>query len=112
MFILSSKYEKSLWPRIAAPLVAGLLVSAAYHSNAQAAPASTYVVTDQDGYGVMECLTQKSACGKFVADAWCESHGHGPAKAYGRAEDITASIAADAPRQPVRPDAAVVSCAD
>ncbi len=113
MFILSSKYEKSsLWPRIAAPLVAGLLASAAYHSNVQAAPLATYIVSDQDGYGVQECLTQKSDCGKIVADAWCESHGHGPAKAYGRAEDITASIASDAPRQPVKPDAAVVSCSE
>lgn len=112
MFILSSKYEKSFWPRIAAPLVAGLLVSAAYHTNVQAAPVATYVVSDQDGYGVMECLTTKSDCGKIVADAWCESHGHGPAKAYGRAEDITASIATDAPRQPIKPDAAIVSCAE
>ncbi|WP_457796368.1 hypothetical protein [Methylocystis sp. S23] len=113
MFIISSKYEKSsLWPRVAAPLVAGLLVSAAYHSNVQAAPMATYVVSDQDGYGVMECLTQKSACGKIVADAWCESHGHGPSLAYGRAEDITASITADAPRQPAQPGAAVVSCSE
>lgn len=112
MFILSSQNEKSLWPRIAFPLVAGLLASAAYHSNAQAAASTAYVVSDQDGYGVLECLTQKSDCGKIVADAWCESHGHGPARAYGRAEDVTASIATDAPRQPLQPDAAVVSCAD
>jgi hypothetical protein len=110
MFILSSKFEKSLLPRLAAPLVAGLLGATAYHANAQAAPA-TYVVGD-DGYGVIECLTQKSDCGKIVADAWCESHGHGPAQAFGRAEDITASIGADAPRQPVKPDAALVSCSE
>lgn len=107
MLKLSSKYEKSLLPRLAA----GLLVSAAYCSSAQAAPAS-YIVVDDDGYGVLDCLTQKSECGKIVADAWCESHGHGPAKAYGRAEDITASIGADAPREPVKPGAAVVSCTE
>lgn len=107
MFKLSSKCEKSFLPR----LVAGLLVSAAYCSSAQAAPAS-YIVVDDDGYGVLDCLTQKSECGKIVADAWCESHGHGPAKAYGRAEDITASIGADAPREPVKPGAAVVSCSE
>lgn len=111
MFILSSKFEKSFWPRLAAPLLAGILISGAYQTHAQAAPA-TYVVTDQDGYGVMECLTQKSDCGKIVADAWCESHGHGSARAYGRAEDITASIAAEPPRQPSHPDAAVVSCSN
>ncbi len=111
MFILSSKHEKSLWPRLAAPLVAGLLFSAAYYGSAQAANA-TYVIADHDGYGVLECLTQKSGCGKIVADAWCESHGHGVAKAFGPAEDVTASISPDAPRQPLTPGAAIVSCSD
>jgi hypothetical protein len=112
MFILSSKYEKSFWPRLAAPFVAGLLVSAAYQANAQAAPTPTYVIAEEDGYGVLECLIQKSECGKTVADAWCESHGHGPANAFGRAEDITASTSADAPRQPANPGAAIVSCSE
>jgi hypothetical protein len=108
MFI-QSKYENSIWPRILAPLVAGLLVSATYQSRAQAAT-PIYVVPD-DGYGVQECLTQKSDCGKIVADAWCESHGHGPAHAFGRAEDITASIGDPNIRsQAAQPNAAVVSC--
>jgi hypothetical protein len=113
MFILSSKYEKSIWPRLAGPLVAGLLVSIAYHANAQAATQdAAYLISDNDGYGVLECLTQKSECGKIVADSWCESHGHGPAKAFGPAEDITASIATEAPRQPTPRGAAMVSCSD
>lgn len=111
MFILSH-YEKSVLPRIVAPLLAGLLVAAAYHSNAQAAQIATYVVSDEDGYGVLDCLTQKSECGKIVADSWCEAHGHGPAQAFGRAEDVTASIEANAPRQPAKPGAAVVSCTE
>lgn len=111
MFILS-KHESSIWPRLIGPLLAGLLVSAAYHSGAQAAPAPAYVISDEDGYGVLECLTQKSACGKIVADAWCEAHGHGLAQAYGRVEDVTASIGARALRQPAKPGAAIVSCAE
>jgi hypothetical protein len=111
MFMLSSKYEKSLWRRLAAPLIAGLLFSVAYHATAQAANA-TYVIADHDGYGVLECLTQKSDCGKIVADAWCESHGHGLAKAFGRAEDVTAAISPEAPREPLSPGAAIVSCSD
>ena len=112
MFMLSSPRENSILPRLAAPLAAGLLAAAAWHGNAQAAGGPAYVVTDQEGYGIIECLTQKSECGKIVADAWCESHGHGPAKAFGRAEDITASIAAATPRQLVTPDTAVVSCSE
>ena len=108
-----SKYESSIWPRLVAPLLAGLLVSAAYHSSAQAdTAAATYVISDQDGYGVLDCLTKKSDCGKIVADSWCESHGHGPSRAYGRAEDITASLDAKTPRQSLDPGAAVVACSE
>ncbi|MCC3244272.1 hypothetical protein LG047_02860 [Methylocystis sp. WRRC1] len=109
---MPSKFEGSVWPRLLAPLLAGLLVSAAYQSGAQAETAATYVISDQDGYGVLECLTQQSECGKIVADAWCESHGHGPARAYGRAEDVTAAIHSDTARTPAQAGAAVVSCTD
>jgi hypothetical protein len=115
MFILSTS-EKSLWPRLVAPFVAGLLLSAAYHPNAQAEPAQTaaqtYVIADQDGYGVLECLTEASGCGKIVADAWCEAHGHGLSRGFGKAEDVTASTRASAPQQPLAPGAAVIACAD
>ncbi|PPD43714.1 MAG: hypothetical protein CTY15_09255 [Methylocystis sp.] len=111
MFILSQN-EKSVWPRIVAPLLAGLLVTAVHHSNAQAAPIATYVIDDSEGYGVLECLTLNSDCGKTVADSWCESHGHGPARAFGRSEDVTASIGAAAPRQSAKPGTAVVSCSE
>lgn len=111
MFILAS-FEKSVWPRLVAPLLAGLLLSTAYHPHAQAEPAQTYVIADQDGYGVLECLTEGSSCGKIVADAWCEAHGHGPSRAFGKAEDITASTRASAPQQPPAPGAAVIACAD
>lgn len=111
MFILS-KHEASVWPRIIGPMLAGLLVAAAYHSSSQAATTATYVISDQDGYGVLECLDQKSGCGKIVADAWCEAHGHGPARAYGRAEDLTASIGPVSTRPAAKPDSILVSCAE
>lgn len=109
MFILSSKIESFPWSRIAAPLVAGALASLVLNAKAEAAP-ETFVVAD-DCYGVMECLRDKADCGRIVADAWCESHGHGPAQAYGRADDMTAAIPA-ASRQPQAADAMVISCAD
>lgn len=110
MFLMT-KYESSILPRLLAPLLAGLLVSAAYHSNAQAdTAAATYVIADQDGYGMLDCLIQKSDCGKIVADSWCEAHGHGPARAFGRAEDITASTETKTPRQSAESGAALVAC--
>lgn len=110
MFLFLSKIESSVWSRIAGPLVAGALASLAAAVEAEAA-SETFVVSDE-GYGVMECLKEKSDCGRIVADAWCESHGHGPAQAYGRADDMTASIPAAAPRQPQPVEAMVISCAD
>jgi hypothetical protein len=114
MFIMS-KYEASIWPRMIAPLLAGLLFTAAYKASAQAETSvnPTYIISDQDGYGLLECLTQKSACGQIVADSWCEAHGHGAAKAFGRADDLTASIDTKSPPHlSAKPDAAVVACAE
>ena len=73
---------------------------------------SAYVISDQEGYGLLECLTQKDECGKIVADSWCAAHGHGAARAFGRADDVTASIEAKATGASIQPDAAIVSCMD
>jgi hypothetical protein len=110
--IIFASYETSVWPRLIAPLLAGLLISAAYQSNAQAEPTKTFVISDQEGYGVLECLTETSSCGKIVADAWCEAHGHGPSRGFGPAEDVTASTRATAAQQPVAPGAAVIACTE
>jgi hypothetical protein len=66
------------------------------------------VISDSEGYGVVECITQNRECGRIVADSWCEAHGHGMAKAFGRADDITASIGSSAPRP--EQGAAIVAC--
>jgi len=111
---LSTKFEQSVWPRLVAPLLAGLLASAAYSNQSQAEPGASappaYVISDREGYGVVECLTQKRDCGKVVADSWCEAHGHGPARAFGPADDVTASIGPAAASGPVEAGAAVVAC--
>ena len=62
---------------------------------------------------IMDCLTDGKSCGRVVADAWCEAHGHGPAKSFGRASDITGAtpVSTGTPTQ-IRPDAAVVACGD
>jgi hypothetical protein len=108
--------EISILPRIVAPLLAGLLLTAAFHGSAVATPAASaravYVIADHDGYGVLECLTQGKECGKILADSWCESHGHGPALAFGRAEDITGSTPASSPRARPASEAASVTCGD
>jgi hypothetical protein len=112
MSLPASKHETSLWPRLPAPVLLGFLALGLQMVPASAAPVSTYVVSDQDGYGVMECLAQKSDCGKVVADAWCESHGHGPARAYGPSDDVTAAIPVSGSSQPIPAGATIIACAE
>ncbi len=104
--------------RILVPLGAALIVlSALFRTPAQAEP-RTFVLDAHQGYGIADCFVDGTACGKIVADSWCESQGLGAALAFGRASDITGSIAA--PKVAVRtdvspkpaPDAILVTCAE
>lgn len=78
-------------PRFLFPLVLGLGLAGHVGSSAQA-NGRLFVIPESDGYGVSECLAQAGPCGKIVADSWCSAHGQGAALAWGKAEDITASI--------------------
>ena len=51
------------------------------------------------------------ACGRIVADAWCESHAKGPAVAYGLASDVTGSTGLPAPKKPA-PDDVIITCGE
>ena len=91
-------------------LLAAAFVLAASHPIARAAGESrTIVVPAEDGYGFGDCLQGQKACGRIVADAWCEANGLSSATAYGRAEDITGAVAAATPVK-VAPDAFIVTC--
>ena len=69
-----------------------------------------FVIQASDGYGTSECLSQQSNCGKVIADAWCESHGHVHALGYSKAEDVTGVIKLNAPSLKIPRDAIIVSC--
>jgi hypothetical protein len=78
----------------------------------RAESATTFVIPANDGYGLGECLTGGKPCGRIVADAWCEAQGRGSARAFGRAEDITASIANASTRDAAAPGSIIVSCGE
>ena len=105
-----AEFEHNVLPRLVAPLLGLLLLLASQH-KAQAD--NTFVISDTEGYGIMDCVTDGKACGRVVADAWCEAHGLGSARSFGRAADITGvtPVSTGTPTR-VTPDAAVVSCAD
>ncbi len=92
---------------------AGLSLSVLPASVTKAAPSDqrTFLIPASDGYGVADCLSTKSECGKIVADAWCEAKGFAQATAFGIAsrEDFTGSLSkatpASAAEQPL-----VITC--
>jgi hypothetical protein len=81
----------SIWPFLV-PLLFSLPMAASPAGQSQAAAAHAFIVSATDGYGVQDCLGDGDECGRIVADAWCEAHGHGAALTYGRAEDVTGAI--------------------
>jgi hypothetical protein len=97
------EFEHDVLPRILIPLLGGLFVLCAIHTGARAAaPASapkSFIVSAADGYGVNECIKTGDECARIVADAWCEAHGYGAAKAFGRADDVTGAIEKTAVRE-------------
>jgi len=103
------EFEHRVLPRIILPLMAGLALAAiAGRSQVQAAGRNSFVINDNEGYGITECLTNGSACGRVVADAWCEAHGHGVSVAFGRADDVTGALKPDAQDEKAQNDKAKV----
>ncbi len=100
--------------RRAFALFAGILIVAgcSFGAYAEVSPSAAYIISDQEGYGLLECLTGKDDCGQIVADSWCAAHGHGVARTFGRAEDASAPTETKASGASIQPDAAIVACMD
>jgi hypothetical protein len=116
-----SEFEHQFLPRLLLPLLGGLFVLAVAQTAARSEPSpasgpQSFVVSSADGYGVNECIKTGDDCAKIVADAWCEAHGHGQARAFGPASDSTASIdrvsTKAAPRLAIGEDDVFISCGE
>jgi hypothetical protein len=69
------------------------MLAAAFALPSIPAPAhETFLIPQDEGYGVAECLNTGSACARTVADAWCTAMGRGPSLSFGRIENETAVI--------------------
>ncbi|MEJ0093741.1 MAG: hypothetical protein WDN46_09945 [Methylocella sp.] len=90
-------------------LIGGILAVFAFGLSAKAAGTHILVIPADDGYGFQDCLTTKSACGLIVANAWCEAHGLKASSAFGRAEDIPATLGEGRPTD-LAPGAFLVAC--
>jgi len=94
-------------------LAAALLMVMPWAAPASAQESATFVISSSDGYGVSDCFVQGAACGPVMADAFCQSNGHGRASAFGLASDITASIPREAAVAVARdPRAMLITCQD
>lgn len=78
-------------------------------AQASPLPRGVYVIP-AGGYSVDECVARSQDCGRVVASAWCEAHGHGRATAFGSAADVTFATVMAA-KTPPR-NALVIACAD
>ncbi len=99
-----------LWTAII-PFVLMFPLGAAQSGQGETDQGHIFIIAAADGYGVEDCLAERGECGRVVADAWCEAHGHGPAIAFGLAADVTDAIltaaSADKSQSPY-----VVRCGD
>lgn len=109
---------RSLLDRFAKPALLGVMgLSGAFALTLFELPAramsdaqrGVYVIPT-GGYGVDECVAKSSECGRIVAAAWCEAHGHGRVVAFGSANDVTFSANASVKAPP--PNSILISCAD
>jgi hypothetical protein len=94
----------------ALPILVGLALWAMESAPSRAAERHSFIIAANDGYGIEDCLGEDGECGHVVADAWCQAHGHRSALAFGRAEDVTGSIAPSVPATAERPY--IVTCGD
>ena len=79
---------------LATALAASVFVAVSAHSTSSEPRKKEFVILNDDGYGTSDCLAKASACGKIVADAWCESKGFAKAIAYRPAQqdDVTHAV--------------------
>jgi hypothetical protein len=110
MSVFLAEYRKLV--QFALTLGAALLVVAATHYQVHAqTDRHMIVIPASDGYGFDDCLSGNKACGKVIADAWCEAHGMAVAQSYGRADDVTAStVGISQPR--LDPGSFIVTCSE
>lgn len=102
------------FPRLAAAVFAAALAPVAFqppHALAQS-KSKMLTIPANSGYGIEECFAPGVACGKVVADAYCEAHGFGAALAFGKSEDITASIVVASTTTAPEKGALVVACSE
>ncbi|MDQ0394260.1 hypothetical protein [Labrys monachus] len=89
-----------------------LLAALAAATPACAQNIASFVVPNDDGYGVDACLESGNACGQPIATEWCVANGYSRAINYRQqtAADITGSIRQPTEIAAAQPHAIVITC--
>ena len=108
----SHEFDKWFAPFLlpAAAALLALVLSAPAQASSLQGKNGNYVIPADGSYGVEECISQSFECGRVVAAAWCEAHGHGAVRAFGPASDITFTTAVSESAKPVPRNSIVISC--
>lgn len=93
-------------------ILAALFALTALKDRVMADQTHTFIIPADDGYGTQDCLGKDQACTEIIASAWCEAHGFSGPLAYGRSDDMTASIKGTPSPAKLDPNAFVVTCRD
>lgn len=113
---MRSSFELDKWfAPILLPAAAALLAfsfSAPAHAANLQGKNGTYVIPADSAYGIDECISQSFECGRVVATAWCEAHGHGAVRAFGPASDVTFSTLVGSTEnvKAVSPSSIIIDC--
>ncbi len=90
-----------------------LVVLMASLPAARAQDGTDYTISEDEGYGIADCMHAGRECGRVIADSWCESHGHAYVLAYGMGADVTGSVASPtSPITKISADDVVIRCGD
>ena len=110
--MFDSSSDRFFARRVLVPVGAGLIaLLSLVRAPAQAEP-RTYTITGGEGYGIVDCFSAGVACGRIVADSWCEAHQGGAATAFGLASDVTGSTPGAPAVKRLAGEAVVVTCAE
>ena len=71
-----------------------------------------FTIPADEGYGIEDCMQSGRECGRVMANAWCEAHGHVKASAFGSTDDVTGSVPASDKVFQVATGGVIIRCAD
>lgn len=89
-----------------------LLAAFGVATPALAQNVESFIVANDDGYGVDTCLLTGADCGQTIANAWCVANGYDHAVSFRKQvpADVTASITEPTAVANADPHAVIITC--